>query len=230
MQLCFDKVIKDAGYHRLIQDGWLSPFDQYMLGEYSVESVSGAFLSDPVKWGKSMMFFPRIVDCYEAMELIEGGGIKCDVVTGETDRYSQIDRFEAGEVQVLINVYVLTEGFDCPDMQSVFVRDSSRAPTIQMSGRVLRKFHGIPVCNIVQSVLTKHPFVKTAKPNQQFIQSPDGQWLSVGTNDKIEAIRKDMLIRLANTMVTLPDFLLRNLDVGGKFNELMNGTVADVEV
>lgn len=224
MQLCFDKVIKDAGYHRLIQDGWLSQFDQYMLNEYTVDAVANAYLANPAKWGKSMMYFPRITDCYLLMEKLQAGGVRCDVVTGETDRYAQIDKFENGELDVLINVYVLTEGFDCPDMKSVFVRDSSKAPTIQMAGRVLRKHPEIPVCNIVQSAHSKWPFTKTAKPNLQFLQTTDGSWLSVGTNDRIETTRKEMLQRLATTRVTLPPLLIKFQQSANNFNQMMNGT------
>ncbi len=214
MQLCFDKVIKDAGYHRLIQDGWLSQFDQYMLNDYTVETVTAAFLANPTKWGKSMMFFHRIVDCERASKILQASGVRCDVVTGQTDRFAQIDAFEAGELDVLINVYVLTEGFDCPDMKSVFVRDSTRGPTIQMAGRVLRKHPEIPVCNIVQSTATHWPFVKTAKPNVQYMETDSHEWLSVGTNERIEVLRKEMLLRLAQSSLTMPDFLLKHMQGG----------------
>ena len=52
---------------------------------------------------------------------------------------------------------VLTEGFDDPTLQTVWVRPSGRGPTIQMAGRVLRKC-GDMVKQIVQCRETRHPF------------------------------------------------------------------------
>ena len=56
---------------------------------------------------------------------------------------------------------VLTEGFDDPSLRTVWVRPSGKGPTIQMAGRVLRKF-GDTVKQVVQCRQTRHPFVKTA--------------------------------------------------------------------
>lgn len=210
MQLCFDKTIKDAGYHRLIQDGWLSQYHQYMLKTFNPQTVTAAYLAERQKWGATLMFFYRISECMEAAKILMEAGVRCDVVTGSTDRFAQLDRFEAGELDVLINVYVLSEGFDYPALKTVFVRDSSRGPTIQMAGRVLRKHPDIPISNIVQSQTTKWPFVKTAKALQQFISTDNG-WLSVGTNDNIESARTEMLNRLRVSTATLPKFLLDKL-------------------
>lgn len=209
MQLCFDKVIKDAGYHRLIQEGWLSAYDHYTLNEYSVDSVTKAYLRDRARWGKTMMFFHRIDECERAAAILAERGVKCEVVTGSSNRFEQIDAFEAGKVDVLINVYVLTEGFDCPDMKTVFVRDSSKGPTIQMTGRVLRKHPDIPIVNVVQSTNTRWPFVKIARSHRQYIQAADQQWLSVGTNDRLDDIRIDMLTRLAHSKATMPSFITK---------------------
>jgi superfamily II DNA or RNA helicase len=212
MKLCFDRVIEDAGYHSLIQDGWLARFDQWMLEEYNYQSVAATYLASPEKWGKTLMFFLRIEECYMAAQLLQKHGIRCDVVTGSTDRFAQIDKFENGELDVLINVFVLTEGFDCPDMNTVFVRDSSKGPTIQMAGRVLRRHPDIPVVNIVQSQDTKWPFVRTAGARRQYIQDKGGIWKSLGSNELVEIMRKRMIRRMAATEVILPELLRTKSD------------------
>jgi superfamily II DNA or RNA helicase len=51
---------------------------------------------------------------------------------------------------VLANCMVLTEGFDEPTLQTVWVRRSGRGPTIQMAGRALRKCPGMAAKQIVQ--------------------------------------------------------------------------------
>lgn len=223
MKLSFDVVIKDAGYHRLIQDGWLSQFNQWMMNEYTVQSVTRTYLKDPNKWGRSLMFFITIAECDEAAAILKAGGIKCDVVTGTSNRFAQIDAFENGDLDVLINVYVLSEGFDSPEMKSVFVRDSSRGPTIQMSGRVLRKHPDIPIANIIQSVNTHYPFIRTAKPKSQFVEV-DGEWRSVGSNELVDIMQKRMFKKIMTTKTFLPDFILRSKSFVRGNVEILAGT------
>jgi len=113
MKLCFNKVIKDAGFHLLIEDGYLSKFDQWMIPEWSAEQVVKTFMEKPEEWGKSVMFFLTIAECQRAANLLKKQGITCDVVTGSSNREQQISDFIKGKTQVLLNVYVLCEGFDC---------------------------------------------------------------------------------------------------------------------
>ena len=58
-----------------------------------------------------------------------------EVVTADSDKDRQLERFVANKVKVIANVAMLTEGFDQPDVTSVFARDGSRLPTVQMCGR-----------------------------------------------------------------------------------------------
>jgi superfamily II DNA or RNA helicase len=208
MKLSFDVVIKDAGYHRLIQDGWLSQFNQWMLSEYNVGNVTSAYLKDRAKWGKTLIYFLTIAECEQAAAILKAGGVRCDVVTGYTDRFAQIDEFEADNLDVLLNVYVLSEGFDFPRLRSVFVRDSQKGPVIQMAGRVLRKHPDIPIANIVQSADTRWPFVRTAKPHAQFITVGD-EWRSLGTNELVDIMQKRMLRKIIQTDTRLPAFITR---------------------
>lgn len=208
MRLCFSKIIKDAGFHRLIQDGYLSKFDQWMLPEYTVEEVTNAYLQQPETWGQTVIFFLSIRECMEAADILSAAGIKCDVVTGQTDRYTQIDKFMNGETNVLLNVYVLTEGFDYTGLQTVFVRDSQKGPTIQMSGRSLRKHPDIPIKNIVQSKYTRYPFTRTAAPVHQNVLH-DGEWRTVGVSDLAIKMHRKMLCRMMTTDCEIPKFIKR---------------------
>jgi superfamily II DNA or RNA helicase len=196
MKLCFEVTLQDAGYHNLIQDGYLSQFDQFMLNEFTPRSVSSAYLADIQKWGKSLMFFLTYQECLECAGLLRDAGVRCDIVTGNTDRNAQIDAFEAGDLDVLINMFVLTEGFDCPDLRTVWVRDSAnKGPTVQMAGRVLRKHHSKPFANIIQSVKTSYPFARVAKPHHQLIQQ-DGVWRSIGASEMVRMMSHMMIQRV----------------------------------
>src|SRR3712207_9443819 len=39
-KLCFEKSIRDAGIHSLIQDGYLSPYHHYTIPQYTPASVA----------------------------------------------------------------------------------------------------------------------------------------------------------------------------------------------
>lgn len=74
----------------------------------------------------------------------EAAGVRAVVVTGEMndgDRKRALDGFDRGEYQVVVNVAVLTEGWDCQPVGCVILlRPSSYKSTmIQMIGRGLRK-------------------------------------------------------------------------------------------
>ena len=196
VKLCFELTLQDAGYHNLISDGYLSQFDQFMLNEFTPASVASAYLADVPKWGKSLMFFLTYQECFDCAAILRSAGIRCDIVTSATDRYAQIDAFEAGEIDVLINMSVLTEGFDCPDLRTVWVRDSAnRGPTMQMAGRVLRKHHSKPFANIVQSVKTSYPFARVAKPHDQYVQQ-NGVWRSIGASEMVRMMSNMMIQRV----------------------------------
>lgn len=193
--LFFSKVVRDANIRFLIKSGYLSQFDHFTLPNWEPNTVARAFNSDPRRWGKSVMFFHTKKDCDIAQEALRAQGIASTVVTGETDRESQITDFRSGKLQVLINMMVLTEGFDCPEIQTAWVRPSSKGPTIQMAGRVLRKFED-RIKNIIQSTDTRYEFTKEASPNAKFITDHSG-WTEVIENQKLEEATQKVLKELS---------------------------------
>jgi superfamily II DNA or RNA helicase len=206
VRLCFDKVIKDCGIHSLIQDGYLSRYHHYTLPKYSPQAVAKFYLAEPERWGKSLIFFHRQEQCDECLALLRAGGVKADVVTGKTNRERQLDDFCAGRTDVLINMNVLTEGFDCPQLQTVFCRPSGRACTIQMAGRVFRQHKAAPFKQVVQCKETKHPIVKTALADQQFVWNGH-EWQTLLVNDRIEAITELSRKLIARGRVELPQLV-----------------------
>lgn len=206
VKLCFDKVIRDAGIQQLIQDGYLSRYRHFTLPEYNPQTVAECFLRERQRWGKSLMFFHRHEQCLECLALLKAAGVRAEVVTANTDRERQLDDFEAGRLEVLINMAILTEGFDCPSLRTVFCRPSGRSCTIQMAGRVLRKYVTEPVKQIVQCKRTPHPFIKTALAHEQYVWSTDG-WRSLQLNEHIHEITKKVRGVLAQTNVELPKLI-----------------------
>jgi superfamily II DNA or RNA helicase len=209
VKLCFDTVIRDAGIARLIQDGYLSQFHHYTLPAYSPQVVAEQYLSDPARWGKSICYFHTLEQCAVAQRLLRAGGIRCEVVTGSSDRDRQLDDFRAGRADVLINCLVLGEGFDCPELRTVFCRPSTKGITVQMCGRVLRKHPDLPIKQIVQCQKTRWPFTRTAAAALQYTWA-ESEWRSLHVNPRLNAINCAMLQALARIDVQLPPLLQRH--------------------
>ena len=185
MRLCFQRILQEAGYHRLIADGYLSQYALHLLSRYAPETVADAYLADSAKWGRSAMFFLALDDCRDCCERLTAGGVRASVVTGASDRETQLEDFEAGKIDVLLSSGVLTEGWDCPTLETVFVRDASKGPTIQMCGRVLRLDPANPIKNIVQSKNTPWNFGRTALPKVSYSETHTGEWLSLTPDTKL---------------------------------------------
>ena len=206
MKLCFSKVIKDAGIRSLIDQGWLSPYHHYTANtEWTPERVAHIYMSDPDRWGKSVVYFLTRVECEEFKHILNANGHKCEFVWANSDQEGQIQMFKDGEVPVLVNIVVLTEGFDAPDLNTVFVRPGTKGPTIQMAGRVLRKHDSKQHAQIVQSSDTKWPFLRTASSEAKWVLNDHGVWENRGVlGDKITAANIAGIKAIAKIDVSLP--------------------------
>jgi superfamily II DNA or RNA helicase len=208
VKLCFDTVIKDAGIQTLIQDGYLSPYHHYTIPQHTPQTVVDHFLRDHPRWGKTLLYFHTLEQCHAADTLLRENGVRSEVVTGSSDRDAQLEAFRAGRIDVLTNCMLLSEGFDCPELKTVFCRPSCKGVTVQMAGRVLRKHPSLPFKQIVQCVKTRWPFLRTAAAALQYTWVED-QWRSLQANPFINQVNGRALQALAQTNVSLPDFLTK---------------------
>jgi len=215
MKLCFDAVVKDAGIHQLIQEGYLSPYHHYSIPKWDAETVADHYCADPKRWGKSIFYFVSLNECFNLSSIFHARGIKHDVVTGDSDCSTQLQAFRDGEHNCLINCMKLTEGFDEPALQTAWVRDSCRGPTMQMGGRVFRKHKDLPFKQIVQSTETSWPFMRTAMPIQSYVWQNDS-WLTLKANPQMNLISQNVMFAIANTNVELPSFILKKQKVARK--------------
>lgn len=206
VKLCFDTAIRDAGIRQLIEDGYLSRYRHFTIPEYTPAAAAEFYARERDRWGKTVFYFHTIPQCQAAAAALRKYGVRVEVVTGSGDRDGQLERFEAGELDALVNCVVLAEGFDCPSLQTVFCRPSGKAITVQMCGRVLRKHPNVPVKNIVQCQKTRWPFVRTAAAELQHVWTPDGWW-TLTVNPRIQQVALASLRALARTEVKLPEFL-----------------------
>lgn len=199
--LAFEKVIKDASIHRLIQDGFLAPYHYYTIKEWTPALIAEIYLERPDHWGKSVVFFHKSEDCEELATLLRDGGVNVEVVTAKTNKTAQLDAFEQGEVDVLINMMILTEGFDCPALKTAFVRPSVKGVTVQMGGRVLRPHKDTPIKQIVQCKKTKWPFQKIAKFKEGWTYK-NGEWLGLKGSEQVDKTIKKTRRRYFEVRIT----------------------------
>lgn len=211
--LCFEKVIKDCGIHQLIAAGYLSPYDHYTIPNWAPETVVERFTAEPERWGKSVMFFKNLELCATAHRLLADAGYHSEVVTGDSDAEQQIDDFQSGKVKILINCMKLTEGFDCPDIKTVWVRDSGKGVTTQMAGRVFRIHPDLPRKQVVQSKVTRWPCLKTAMSKVQYSWE-NGEWKSLTINPMIEEMTNRSRVAIAIAKIDMPSFITKKQEKG----------------
>ena len=77
-----------------------------------------------------------------------------DSRTPAAERRQLVENFKAGRVQVLVNVDIFSEGFDCPDVEFIqLARPTlSLAKYLQQVGRGLRKTAGKETCVLIDNV------------------------------------------------------------------------------
>lgn len=92
---------------------------------------------------RSIVFCSTVQHAQDVAEAFKAGGARAECVHGgmaNAQRQAILRAFDRGEIQVLTNVMVLTEGFDCqPTAAVVLLRKcSGKGPLVQMVGRGLR--------------------------------------------------------------------------------------------
>jgi superfamily II DNA or RNA helicase len=144
----FTSMVAPTCISELIAGGWLVPCDVDAPERYS-DSLS----MDPVDAirekarGQVIVFNSNVNAAKVLAGALNLAGITAGYVDGtQSDRMRRdtIARFKSGELRVLTNVYVLTEGFDHPPTETVMLARGcgSESTFLQMVGRGLRSAPG----------------------------------------------------------------------------------------
>lgn len=187
----FDGISYSADMNKLIDDGWLSPVVSKggvrkinlegvhtQAGEYNQKELAFA-ADDPelirlaveeiVAYGKDrrawLIFASGVVHAEHIAKEVERHGIPCAVVTGETDdttRDRVVSDFRDGKIRCLVNVMVLTTGFNAPvcDLIALLVATKSTGKYVQIVGRGMRVYPGKKNCLLLDygnNVITHGP-------------------------------------------------------------------------
>ena len=106
---------------------------------------------------KGIVYAVNISHAQKITKLYQEHGVKAIAIDSKTpaaERQQDIEAFKKGDIQVLVNVDIFSEEFDCPDVEFVqLARPTlSLAKYLQMVGRGLRVAKGKKNCVIIDNV------------------------------------------------------------------------------
>lgn len=170
----FRELITGPDIPTLQRDGHLAPvrmlrtaqlYDESQLtvlaGEFSGDSIRRAFYQDVgemvtapltayqryAEGRQAIVFCPLLAHAELSRQSFEGAGIEAMVLSGQTSdriRSKIVNSFRSGELRVLINCDVVSEGFDVPECGCVILCRPTRSLTVflQQCGRASRPHEG----------------------------------------------------------------------------------------
>lgn len=139
------------------------------------------YLENIEKYGKTLIFALNVVHCRFLYEELTKKKVRCGLVySGKEDNSKVINDFKDNKLDVLVNVNILTEGTDVPDIQTIFLTrpTTSEGFLMQMIGRGMRGpiAKGTETFNIVDFHDQWEVFNKWLDPQwlmQEELEEPD---------------------------------------------------------
>lgn len=132
---------KDEEY--FLQFGELSVELKNKIGKSSARNaiIVNQYLEHQKQYGKTIIFAYDQNHAETLCNEFKDAGVSCDyAISDRTDSQEVIRKFKDNQFDVLINVQILTEGSDVPDIQTVFLARETNSDSLlmQMIGRALR--------------------------------------------------------------------------------------------
>ena len=162
--------------------------DQVFVGHGRKTSIIVADAMRRMADRKAIVFFAATIRHAEEIMASLHPGI-ASVVSGQTkNRQDILNRFARGELRVLINVNVLTVGWDCPRVDGIVLMRATESARLlaQIIGRGLRLFDGKTECLLADYA---ENFERHAKDGDIF--NPSIRASYTGSSEPIEAKCED---------------------------------------
>jgi ATP-dependent helicase IRC3 len=180
----FDEIVYYKTIQDLIEDGYLCSLVGYRIktntdisgvatneGDYVASQLEDAIDTPErnahivaayhslVPESKAIVFCAGVKHANNLASSFSATQVSTEVIIGDTptqDREHILARFKSGVTRVLVNVGVLTEGFDEPSIQSIILARPTRSTLLytQIVGRGTRLYEGKPHCTILDFVDT----------------------------------------------------------------------------
>lgn len=191
----YDQIVVAVSVSELVELGFLVPVPYEALIRPGAKLRPGQIAQRPVDaWRthasgrQTIVFSPSVSAATDHASEFNDAGVTARVIAGEMpagERALYLDAFKRGRIQVLVNVYVLTEGFDCPATSCVILARGcgTRGTYIQMIGRGLRPAPGKSDCIIIDLHGVSHDH---GHPADDWRYSLEGKGIRRGDDDEIE--------------------------------------------
>lgn len=127
--------------------------------------IARTYAQNKEKYGKTLIFADRWYQCVQLCEFLRKEGVNAGAmfshvyqtptgrIVGGESNIKILEKFKNNELDVLVNIRMLTEGTDVPDVETIFLtrQTTSQILLTQMIGRGLRgpEFGGTEEANIV---------------------------------------------------------------------------------
>jgi DNA repair protein RadD len=185
----FEDLVVACSPAALTAQGFLVPCDVFAPPRYCPTKLAGTPVHKYLEHspdGLALVFAANVQHAEQIAASFNAHGVKASTVTGETpaaERAETIEAFGRGEIRVVTNVAVLTEGTDIPAADTVILARSagSAGLYLQIVGRILRpapgktratlidlvgasRKHGLPTDERRYSLEGRHG-IRLAKPN-----------------------------------------------------------------
>ena len=220
---CFESVAYEYTIEQAQKDGYLAPITveemtvdidlntvKKMAGD--IDEKGFAELLEPclekiirkiepvIKGRKTVCFVPLIKTARRAEQIIsERFGCHEDLAAisvcgADKDRNERLEAFANGEYNIIFNAMLLTEGWDCPDVDCVIILrpTTSRALYTQMIGRGLRLAPDKTDCLVVDFLFQNSKFDLASPKNVLGKNEPKEPGKSMEEDDEEEKDQEEM--------------------------------------
>lgn len=175
----FQEIVYYKSIQDLIEDGWLAPLVGYRVktnvdisqvevqnGDYSQAQLEKT-IDTPERNAHIVAAYRNLAMAKKALVFASGvkhaenlalsfrsASVECEVILGTTPREERekiFQNFSSGLTKVIVNVGVLTEGFDEPSVEAIILAKPTRSALLytQIVGRGTRIFPGKDHCIVI---------------------------------------------------------------------------------
>lgn len=154
----------DSNIHRTIEDIELDKFGEYMESsmeeKMDIGSIRAQLLDSYLSLAKGKKGIIYAINRMHAKHICkeyENAGyrtVSIDSNTPSAERKYLVEKFKRGQIDIIVNVDIFSEGFDCPDIEFIQLARPTRSLVkyLQQVGRGLRKVNNKEHCIILDNV------------------------------------------------------------------------------
>ena len=219
----FTPAFNDAQYQDWVRTNRDLPEDIITLlsdNQTRNERIASHYAGNRAKYGRTIMFADRWPQCVALREMLIARGVRAGAIftqrggspgtaearnrQTEDQNRAVLRQFRDGDLDVLINIRMLTEGTDIPDAQTVFLtrQTTSQILLTQMVGRALRgpRFGGTERAYVVSFIDDWRQRINWAGFGQFLAGPADESVTPYARRPPVQLISIELVRRLARQM------------------------------